>query len=82
MDEIEIEHLITLVSKNPCIWDKTLEEYHSRTATTEAWRIVCSELNEQFGELPDKEKNIYGKSNKFITMLLYIQIFSLDILFN
>jgi hypothetical protein len=59
--EIDIEHLISLISQNPCVWDKSLEEYHNRTATTEAWRVICRELNPRFEEISDKEKTIYGK---------------------
>lgn len=30
MADVDIEHIITLVSENPCTWDKTLEKYHNR----------------------------------------------------
>lgn len=62
-DDIEIEYLIELISHNPCIWNKKSEGY-SRTDLSEVWRNVCGELNAHFDQLPEKEKEKYGKYNK------------------
>lgn len=60
--DIHVASLIERVSENPCIWDKTVEGYHSKPLVSEAWKNICSELFENFEELPEKQKAIYGKS--------------------
>lgn len=58
---IDSEVLITLVEARPVLWDKTLEHYKDRNLTRNAWNEVCIELNSEFEELGDKEKNAFGK---------------------
>ncbi|XP_072384176.1 uncharacterized protein [Diabrotica undecimpunctata] len=59
--EIDQELLITLVQNKPVLWDKTTDEYKDKRLTFEAWRDICKNINPTFEELPDTEKNTYGK---------------------
>ncbi|KAJ8943581.1 hypothetical protein NQ314_009706 [Rhamnusium bicolor] len=61
MDQIDVEVLITLVELRPVLWDKTLDVYKDRIATRNAWREVCSALKQDFNEMEDKDKNVFGK---------------------
>lgn len=61
-EDIEIEHLIELVSYHPRIWDKSSEGYSRTSDLSEVWTKLCGELNARFYELPEKEKEKYGKS--------------------
>lgn len=63
MAEVDIEHLIILVQERPVLWDKTIEEYKDRVKSRNAWIDIFKELNSDFQELGDKEKNEYGKYN-------------------
>ncbi|XP_049948240.1 uncharacterized protein LOC126456533 [Schistocerca serialis cubense] len=60
MDEIDTELLITLVEVRPVLWDKTLDAYRDRIATKNAWREVCVALKQDFDEMEDKDKNVFG----------------------
>lgn len=57
--DIDSEVLITLVKDRRVLWDKELEEYKSKTATTSAWRETCIMLNPNFDQLPDSKKNVF-----------------------
>ena len=63
-DDIDIEYLITLVSQNSCVWNKSSEKHNNRAATTEAWRVVCSELNPCFEGMSEKEKKNFNRKYK------------------
>ncbi|XP_047497808.1 uncharacterized protein LOC125044891 [Penaeus chinensis] len=56
---IDTEQLISLVQERPALWDKSREEYKSRTRTTECWREVCVKLNPAFESLSEADKNKY-----------------------
>ncbi|XP_076065599.1 uncharacterized protein LOC143039437 [Oratosquilla oratoria] len=58
---IDTEQLISLVQERPALWDKSLEDYKSRTHTTECWREVCIKLNPDFESLSEADKSKYGK---------------------
>ncbi|XP_068082562.1 uncharacterized protein [Anabrus simplex] len=59
--EIDIELLISLVEARPVLWDKSSDIYKDRDGTRKGWKEVCEGLKEDFGELSDNEKNIFGK---------------------
>lgn len=61
-EDIVIEHLIELISHNPCIWDKTCEGYSRTSDLSDVWRKLCGELNMHFDKLHEKEKENYRKS--------------------
>ena len=62
--EIDTELLISLVQERPALWDKSREDYKSRR-TTECWREVCIQLNPNFENLSEAEKDKYGKCTKY-----------------
>lgn len=61
--DIDSEVLITLVKDRRVLWDKELEEYKSKTATTSAWREICIMLNPNFDQLPDSKKKCFQTWN-------------------
>ncbi|XP_071054321.1 uncharacterized protein [Onthophagus taurus] len=59
---VDNEVLISLVQTKPVLWDKTLPIYKDRNATKNAWKDVCCEINKNFEDMEDKEKNEFGKA--------------------
>ncbi|XP_046669395.1 uncharacterized protein LOC124360110 [Homalodisca vitripennis] len=59
--EIDVEHLISLVSQQPVIWDKNSPDFHSRALTDLAWREVCGQLDTHFNDKTDRDKSHYSK---------------------
>ena len=59
--QVDIELLITLIEARPVLWDKSSDIYKDRDGTRKAWKEVCEGLKEDFGELSDSEKNVFGK---------------------
>lgn len=58
---INVEHLISLVQNRPVLWDKTLEIYKDKNLRTAGWREICINLNEDFEEMEEKNRQDYGK---------------------
>lgn len=69
MDNFDYETFITLVEERKVLWDKSLEIYKHKRKNLKAWFEICHILNENFGDLPDTEKNKYGKCNFYKTLL-------------
>ncbi|MPC94368.1 hypothetical protein E2C01_089535 [Portunus trituberculatus] len=57
--EIDPELLISLVQERPTVWDKSREDYKSRTRTTKCWREVYIQLNPNFENLSKADKDKY-----------------------
>ncbi|CAG4935682.1 unnamed protein product [Parnassius apollo] len=61
----QLNHILTSDSvkmeKRDVLWDKTLESYKDKRKTLQAWRDICTLINEDFETLLDVEKNKYGK---------------------
>lgn len=68
--ECDIELLISEVQQRPAIWDKSLEIYKDRIATTNAWREVFNTFNADFETMSSSEKKKYGKQNLIILKIL------------
>lgn len=58
---IDREVLISTVEERPVLWDKFLDIYKDKSAKTAAWREICLILNENFEEMEQKERQIFGK---------------------
>lgn len=58
---INVENLISLVQNRPVLWDKTLEIYKDKNLRTAGWREICINLNEDFEEMEEKNRQDYGK---------------------
>lgn len=67
---LDIDQLISLVEAKPVLWDKTLDIYKDRNETRKAWIEIFKEINHEFENFEDKEKNDYGKLNA-ITIINY-----------
>lgn len=61
MAEVDAEMLISFIQKRPVLWEKTLDIFKDRTATRNAWREVCVEVNNDFDTMDENEKNIFGE---------------------
>ncbi|XP_047537874.1 uncharacterized protein LOC125071597 [Vanessa atalanta] len=61
MDSFDYETFISLVEDREVLWDKTLEIYKDKRKSLKAWFEICHIMNENFADLPDTEKNKYGK---------------------
>ncbi|XP_052745834.1 uncharacterized protein LOC128199633 [Bicyclus anynana] len=59
---INVENLISLVQNRPVLWDKTLEIYKDKNLRTAGWREICINLNEDFEEMEEKNRQDYAKS--------------------
>ncbi|XP_063859983.1 uncharacterized protein LOC135100722 [Scylla paramamosain] len=59
--DFSAEQLISLVEERPVLWDRSQEGYKSRTCTSQAWREICSLLNEDFQKLTKTAKNKFGR---------------------
>jgi len=61
MDDINTEHLVSLVEARPVLWNKSLDVYKNKTLKESAWREICSILNENFPVLEQEERQDFGK---------------------
>lgn len=61
MERINNDLLIPLVEARPVLWNKTVEDYKSRSMTAIAWRQVCGELHPDFKALSDRQKTEYSE---------------------
>ncbi|CAH1954332.1 unnamed protein product [Acanthoscelides obtectus] len=61
VEQIDSEILISLVQDKSEIWDKAAEDYKNRNKKTEAWRSICAQLKENFGNLSDGERKVFGQ---------------------
>lgn len=59
--EVDMEVLINEVCTRPVLWDKSLEDYRSRTANAEAWKEVCLALMPDLQTSEPKERQKYCK---------------------
>jgi len=64
---MDVDLLISLVEVRPVLWDKTSNIYKDRIETKNAWKEVCMELNSDFSNYDDEQKNNFGK----FTYLIY-----------
>ncbi|XP_061715561.1 uncharacterized protein LOC133523832 [Cydia pomonella] len=58
---IDKELLISLVEERPVLWDKTLDKYKDKTASTAGWREICVILNQNFEVMEQKQRQEFGK---------------------
>ncbi|CAI6371352.1 unnamed protein product [Macrosiphum euphorbiae] len=58
---MDVDLLISLVEVRPVLWDKTSNIYKDRIETKNAWKEVCMELNSDFSNYDDEQKNNFGK---------------------
>lgn len=61
VDTVNKVQLIRLVRERPVLWNKTAEDYKSRSMTVIAWRQVCGELHQDFAALTDRQKTEYSE---------------------
>lgn len=61
MESFDFETFISLVEDREVLWDKTLDIYKDKRKSLKAWFEICHIMNKDFAELPDTEKNKYGK---------------------
>lgn len=59
--EVDMDVLINEVCIRPVLWDKSLEDYRSRTANAEAWKEVCLALMPDLQTSEPKERQKYCK---------------------
>ncbi|XP_063630230.1 uncharacterized protein LOC134801560 [Cydia splendana] len=58
---IDKELLISLMEQRPVLWDKTLDKYKDKTASTASWREICVILNKDFEDMEQKQRQEFGK---------------------
>ena len=56
------------------LWDKTLDVYKDRNATRNAWKDVCCEINTDFEDMEDKEKNEFGEFSHNLIFISSISV--------
>ncbi|KAH9632495.1 hypothetical protein HF086_017043 [Spodoptera exigua] len=59
--QINREVLIAAIKDRPVLWNKFLEIYKDKTAKTAAWREICIILKEDFEEMDQKDRQLFGK---------------------
>lgn len=77
MDSFDYETFISLVEDREVLWDKTLEIYKDKRKSLKAWFEICHIMNENFADLPDTEKNKYGKylfTKFYLFLLMYFYL--------
>ncbi|KAJ8720592.1 hypothetical protein PYW08_006057 [Mythimna loreyi] len=60
--QINREVLIAAIKDRPVLWNKFLEIYKDKTAKTAAWREICIILKEDFEEMDQKDRQLFGSS--------------------
>lgn len=68
INNLDMDHLISLVRERPVLWDKSLEQFKYKNISNAAWKDICLILYSDFDTLSDKEKDIFGK-----IYLLFVQ---------
>ncbi|KPJ14373.1 hypothetical protein RR48_01312 [Papilio machaon] len=66
---INVENLISLVQNRPVLWDKTLEIYKDKNLRTAGWREICINLNEDFEEMEEKNRQDYADTHDSATIV-------------
>lgn len=59
--QINREVLIAAIKDRPVLWNTFLEIYKDKTAKTAAWREIYIILKEDFEEMDQKDRQLFGK---------------------
>ncbi|KAJ0172081.1 hypothetical protein K1T71_012054 [Dendrolimus kikuchii] len=59
MESFDYETFISLVDDREVLWDKNVDIYKDKRKSLKAWFEICHIMNENFPELPDREKMKY-----------------------
>ncbi|KAF5286021.1 hypothetical protein FQR65_LT13018 [Abscondita terminalis] len=60
LPDVDVDRMISSVQSKPVLWDKTSEKYKDKFKTQEAWKEVCEEISNDYGELDDTKKIEFG----------------------
>lgn len=58
--QIDRDVLIATVRDRPVLWNKFLDVYKDKTAKTAAWREICMILKEDFEEMEQQDRQLFG----------------------